>query len=968
VRQRRNYLILMGLIVAAVVGAVLLIVPGSPAHKKAHLGLDLQGGLEVVLKAVPPKNHKITSEDLDRSVSIMRNSIDKLGVSEPEIRKQGSDQIVIQLAGVHDPKKAAELIGKTAQLELFDLEADLTGPSISSQGFPNAATSLYTLLATQQAQAKNGTPTGWYVFDDKKRLVAGPLQTRAAAVQARDSAIKAAKSPVAGPGGTKITKRSTDPSKYKLFAAPAGVIVVTCGTSAVVCPGVNESPPTRTYYYLMKYRPDSKTTPVPEMTGGDLKLSGTQQDFDPQTSQPEVLLAFTGQGRKRFHEITKAEAVRGRTAYARFGQGQDPNNFNQHFAIVLDRDIKSFPSIDFNEFPGGIDPVNGARITGIRSVGEAKDLALVLQTGALPVEFKQIERTDVSATLGKDSLKQAKKAALIGLLVVALFLLVFYRFLGLIAVAGLAIYSALLYAAILLLNVTLTLPGFAGLILTIGVAADANVVIFERIKEEVRSGRSIRAAISAGYQRGFHTIVDANVVTCITAFVLFAAATAQVKGFALMLLLGTVISLVTAVAATRAMLGLLAGFRWFDNPRFMGASGQTISDWQRIDVCGPKRRRIWLTAATVAILLSIVVIAVKGLNLGIDFKGGTQITFKTTTPTALSKVRDEMGKIGKSDAVVQGRGASLGGDRYESFQIRTKSLTAAQQDKLQTVLSDDLGATSTGVKNVSSSFSRQIARGAIFSVLVSFLLIALYITFRFQWRFAIPILRTLFNDILITLGVYALSGREVTTATVAAVLTVLGYSIYDTIIVFDRVRENMPLMPRAKFATIANVSLWETMRRSLATTFITLLPVASLLLFGGATLKDFAFALFIGIGLGAISTFFVATPFLTVLMERSPDFRRRTEGETVVKGVSGVTIEEAEKLGLVSADEAVEPEPEPVAADAEELPVETDGEPVPAGAAAVSAPMSGDGAASKSQSKRERRRQRRRSRPHGRAR
>jgi SecD/SecF fusion protein len=960
VRDRRNYLILMGLIVAAVIGAVLLIVPGSPAQKKAHLGLDLQGGLEVVLKAVPPKNHKITAADLDRSVSIMRNRIDKLGVAEPELRKQGSDQIVIQLAGVHDPKKAAELIGKTAQLELFDLEADLTGPSISSQGIPTASTSLYDLLATQQAQAKSGTPTGWYVFDDKKRLVAGPVQTRAAAVQARDSAIKGAKAP-ATPGQTKI-KRSTDPSKYKLFAAPAGVIVITCGTSAVVCPGVNESPPTRTYYYLMKYKPGDKANPVPEMTGGDLKLSGTRQDFDPTTSQPEVLLAFTGAGRKRFHEITKAEAVRGRTAYARFGQGSDPNNFNQHFAIVLDRDIKSFPSIDFNEFPGGIDPIQGARITGIRSVGEAKDLALVLQTGALPVEFKQIERTDVSATLGKDSLKQAKKAALIGLLVVALFLLIFYRFLGLIAVAGLAIYSALLYAVILLLNVTLTLPGFAGLILTIGVAADANVVIFERIKEEVRSGRSIRSAIAAGYQRGFHTIVDANVVTCITAFVLFAAATAQVKGFALMLLLGTVISLVTAVAATRAMLGLLAGFRWFDNPRFMGATGQTISDWQRIDVCGPKRRRIWLVAATVAILLSVVVIAVKGLNLGIDFKGGTQVTFKTTAPTALSKVRDEMGKIGKSDAVVQGRGTSPGGDRYTSFQIRTKSLTAAQQDKLQTVLNDDLGATSTGVKNVSSSFSRQIARGAIFSVLVSFLLIALYITFRFQWRFAIPILRTLFNDILITLGVYALSGREVTTATVAAVLTVLGYSIYDTIIVFDRVRENMPLMPKAKFATIANVSLWETMRRSLATTFITLLPVGSLLLFGGATLKDFAFALFIGIGLGAISTFFVATPFLTVLMERAPEFKRRTEGETVVKGVSGVTVAEAEKLGLVAPDQEVAPEPVAVA----EVPVETDGEAVPAGAAA--APTGGDGAVSKSQSKREQRRQRRRTRPHGRAR
>ena len=190
-------------------------------------------------------------------------------------------------------------------------------------------------------------------------------------------------------------------------------------------------------------------------------------------------------------------------------------------------------------------------------------------------------------------------------------------------------------------------------------------------------------------------------------------------------------------------------------------------------------------------------------------------------------------------------------------------------------------------------------------MLVSFLLIAIYISFRFQWRFALPIVRTLFNDILITLGVYALSGREVTTATVAAILTVLGYSIYDTIIVFDRVRENMPLMPRAKFATIANISLWQTVRRSLATTFITLLPVASLLLFGGDTLKDFAFALFIGIGLGAISTFFVATPFLTVLMERSPEFRRRTDEAATAKGaVAEVPAEAAEKFGLAAPVEA----------------------------------------------------------------
>ena len=237
-------------------------------------------------------------------------------------------------------------------------------------------------------------------------------------------------------------------------------------------------------------------------------------------------------------------------------------------------------------------------------------------------------------------------------------------------------------------------------------------------------------------------------------------------------------------------------------------------------------------------------------------------------------------------------------------------------------------------------------------MLVSFLLIAIYISFRFQWRFAIPIVRTLFNDILITLGVYALSGREVTTATVAAILTVLGYSIYDTIIVFDRIRENMPLMPRAKFATIANISLWQTMRRSLATTFITLLPVVSLLLFGGATLKDFAFALFIGIGLGAISTFFVATPFLTVLMERSPEFRRRTRGRRDGEGRRSPRCPTRRPRSSAW--------PAPV-----EEPATRSG--AGAGRRRRTVPAAGDGL-SKSQAKREQRRQRRRTRPHGRAR
>ncbi len=307
------------------------------------------------------------------------------------------------------------------------------------------------------------------------------------------------------------------------------------------------------------------------MTGRDLVLSGTKADFG-QAGNPIVTLQFTNHGSNQFQKITREEAQRGQARYNLAGKQGDPTNYAQHFAIVLDGQLQSTPYIDFKQNPDGIPGPNAQIDMGQGGTfKDAQNLALVLQTGALPVSFTQIERTDVSATLGKDSLHQAIKAAIVGLAVVAIFLLVLYRFLGLVAVFGLAIYALFYYAAILLFNVTLTLPGFAGLILTIGVAADANVVVFERIKEEVRAGKSVKAAISAGYGKGFHTILDANVVTAITALVLFLIAVASVKGFALMLLIGTIISLLTAVAATRGMLGLLAGFKWFNNPRFMGA-------------------------------------------------------------------------------------------------------------------------------------------------------------------------------------------------------------------------------------------------------------------------------------------------------------------------------------------------------------------------------------------------------------
>jgi SecD/SecF fusion protein len=936
--SRRSQLTLVALLLAALVGVFFIGWSGSPVHKKLRQGLDLQGGLEVVLQAQPPRGHVLTPDDMTRSVDIMRNRIDRLGVSEPVVTKQGGDQIVIELPAVHNINQAASIIGETAQLELYDLETSLVPPSIDANSNPVATTSLFNLLTSVQSGQK-GLPSQYYLFNSRtKKPVAGPTQTLAQLK--RDPTVKALKPLEEGKGknAKPLTTTKGFPTGYQLLTVPASRVVITCDAStSVVCPGLNSNPvPGTTYYYLFKHNLNG-ANPVPQMTGNDLKLKGTQQDFDPSSGAPIVTMQFKSHGNKIFHDITRQEAIRGQTL-----------GVPQHFAIVLDNQIRSWPQIEYQKYPDGIDPTNGgAEITGMANLTEAKNLALVLQTGALPVKFVTIERTDVSATLGKDSLRQARDAAIGGLIVVALFLLLVYRFLGLVAVIGLAIYSALMYGAILLFGVTLTLPGFAGLILTIGVAADANVVVFERIKEEARAGKSVRAAVATGYAKGFHTIIDANVVTAITALVLFAVATAQVKGFALMLLIGTVVSLITAVAATRAMLGLLSGFAWFDNPRFMGASGAQKGRWLQIDFM--KKRYLWLGVSGVAILISAISLATRGLNLGIDFRGGVQVSFSTLSPTSLTKVRAQAADIGRSDAVVQGRGQVTGSDEYKNFQIRLKKLTPAEQAKLTNDLTNRLDAQKLGVKNVSSSFGRQIARSAIIAIIFSMFLIILYATIRFDIKFAVPVIIAMLHDVLITVGIYSLTGREVTSATVAAVLTVLGYSIYDTIIIFDRIRENIPIMRRSPFAVIANVSLWETIRRSLATTFITLLPVLALLFFGGATLKDFAFALLVGIASGAYSSIFIAAPLLTMWKEREPEFARRRE--VPLDGIEGRKV-----LRQAELDLAAEPAPET---------------PVDIVEDAVAALTGGDGDDDDDvdeDAKRERRRQRRRTRPHGRAR
>jgi SecD/SecF fusion protein len=452
-----------------------------------------------------------------------------------------------------------------------------------------------------------------------------------------------------------------------------------------------------------------------------------------------------------------------------------------------------------------------------------------------------------------------------------LFLILFYRVLGLLAAVALIVYAILLFALVKLIPITLTLPGIAGLILTLGVAADANIVVFERVKEELRTGRSIPASVAAGYTKALRTIIDANVVTVGVAFILFMLATAGIKGFAFTLGVGTLTSLFTAVLFTSAMMGSLSRTRVMSSRFALGVREGQGPRW-RFDFMGWSK---WFFSMSgVILLIGVTAIAGKGIDFGIDFESGTRIKTPIERSASTEDVRDALPSDLQDAEVQEVEEPDLGAN---VFQISTKTLEPEEVERVRAALDDELGVNQANfsASSIGPTFGEQIARTALIAVIASLLLISIYIGLRFEFKYSVPVLIALFHDILITAGVYAIADREVTASTVAAMLTILGYSLYDTIIVFDRIRENVPRMPRAAFTQIVNRSMSEVLTRSLATSFSTLLPVTALMLFGGETLRDFAFALLVGIVSGTYSSIFIASPVLSEWKEREPIYRRR---------------------------------------------------------------------------------------------
>jgi SecD/SecF fusion protein len=852
--DRRRNIIILAIVGTLLVLALAVIIPGSPLSKPTRQGLDLKGGVSLVYEAQPTKYSKVTTDSIQRTMDIMRDRIDNLGVAEPEIQRSGNNQIEVSLPDVKNADDAQAQVGTTAQLAFYDWERNVIGPDGrtspgdanvtggGSAGSPGTGASQSQYDAVKQASRlppqdnpANTTAGTWYGLDDKaKSVLCGPQNTEKAARDACTNANKRPTSYVEVPEGYVVVQAQSDANDPRQVAAASD-----------------------SYFILQD---------IPALRGTDIK--NPEQNTNSTTGAPTVTFDFTGSGRKKWQKTTREIAQRGTAALL---PGVDSQSVANHFAIVLDNKLISVPFIDPRENPDGIDGSNGSEISGGFTIKTAQNLSNLLKTGALPIHLELISQSQVSATLGQQALHQGLVAGIVGFVVVALFLLLFYRVLGIIAVGALVIYAIYLFALIKLIPITMTLPGIAGLILTIGVAADANIVIFERVKEEIRGGRSVAAGIAQGYKKGIAAIIDANVVTFMVAFILFILATAGVKGFAFTLGIGTLTSLFTAVLATQAVLGQMQRSRFITHPSALGA-GERKRSWTQ-DFMGASK---WFFSFSgVILLIGALAIGGKGLNFGIDFQSGTRVKAAFVQTPSENKVSDVLQAAGFKNPEVQ----KVRGDKElkgDGIQITLGESNPKQISQVQPALTRAFGNPKAyQSQSVGPTFGNTVAKSAVIAIIASLLVISVYIALRFEWKFAVPVLIALMHDLLITAGVYSLTGREVTTSTVAALLTILGYSLYDTIIVFDRIRENVPRMPRAAFSQIVNRSMSEVLTRSLATSFCTLLPILALLFFGGDTLKDFAFALLVGVVSGAYSSIFIASPVLTHWKEREELYRRR---------------------------------------------------------------------------------------------
>ncbi|MED3935159.1 protein translocase subunit SecDF [Priestia megaterium] len=598
------------------------------------------------------------------------------------------------------------------------------------------------------------------------------------------------------------------------------------------------------------------------MDGTDLAQGGAKQSFD-QSNQPSVSLKL--KNAKKFEKITRELSQKpapnnliviwldyeeGKDSYQKEATKQNP----KYLSAASVSSVLTQPDVE----------ISGGNFT----VKSATQLAELLNAGSLPVKLDELYSTSVGAQFGEEALHTTILAGIIGIGIIFLYMLFFYRLPGLIAIITLSFYVYLNLLVFDLMHVVMTLPGIAALILGVGMAVDANIITYERIKDELKTGRSVISAYRAGNRRSLATIFDANITTMLAALVLFFYGQSSVKGFATTLMIGIVLSFITAVYGTRLLMSLLVNSRWFDKkPGYFGVKKEQIHDlskddgttvlptaWDKIDFV--KYRKAFFTFSSVLVIIGIISVAVFRLNLGIDFTSGTRIEIPANHTVTQAEIQREMKSldIKTDDVVITGKSNDTGVVRVVG--VLNKKEIANLKDHFK-----DKYGSEPNVSTVSPTVGKELAKNAMMAIVIASIGIIIYVTIRFEFYMALAAVLALLHDAFFIVTVFSLTKLEVDLTFIAAVLTIVGYSINDTIVTFDRIRENMQKFKSKTFddlAFIVNLSLRETFTRSMNTVLTVVIAVVALLVFGSESIQNFSIALLVGLILGAYSSVFIA--------------------------------------------------------------------------------------------------------------
>ena len=800
--------------------------------QEPRLGLDLRGGTSITLETEDSPTTQADAEATDRAVEVLRRRVDALGVSEPTLARSGENRIIVELPGVQDSAAAAEAVGQTAQLTFHPVlgpgdPSQVVGPQPSIAPAP-----LLTAVPTPDAAAPSAAPSAGATPAPSAQPSAAPSQGRAVPELPGD-VLAAAPAPT--------PTASTAPSAAPTPSASAAPEV---GEDAEFDPSVEQTVV------------DDSGQPVrlgpASLTGEDVEDAAATVDTQTGTSRI-VNIDFKGEGGRKWETLT------GQAACAQPG---DPT---RRVAIVLDGEVISSPQVETTvQCNVGIQG-GSTVITGDFTQEEADQLAVLIKGGALPVPVTIIASSTVGPTLGEEAIDSSIRAGIIGLTLTAIFLVVVYRFVGFLAAVALASYGLISYGALVALGATLTLPGLGGLLLSAGLAIDANVLVFERAREEYAASRSKRLmpALDNGFGKAFSAIADSNVTTLLAAGLLFFLASGPVRGFGVTLVIGVLASVVSALLVTRVLteFGLQRGFI-SSRPGITGLSSlgrfRTWLEAKRPDLLRHTRTYLGITAAV--LVLAVLGMLVRGFNFGLEFTGGRVVEFTTSQELSVADARSAVEEAGFPTAVVQETG--------ENLSVRTADISEQEVEEIRTALADEGGEVEVASNElIGPTLGDELRNKALIALVIALLAQLAYLALRFRWTMAAGTVLAMLHDVVLVVGIFAWLGKPIDGVFLAAALTIIGVSVNDSVVTMDRVRETWSLHRSRPLAQVANDAIIATAPRTINTGLGAFFILGALTVLGGRSLTDFALALLIGLFVGTYSSAFVAVP-LTLLFEK----------------------------------------------------------------------------------------------------